>query len=418
MQLNLNEYYYRPSMTEGPESYTHTLQGLDGVSGKRVEDFLPRDWYSSAVYRNILDMINTLQVTRNKLLGGTYGHFFITPTYNRMPQKTILGLNFPGSYETPPDQDGMTRWVQTTSYKNNEKAFWGFAAKKIGNHGDWTIPAYIKTHVFGEKSGAAGAPNYPAQSIPAFVKKVTWAGYKKWIYKGHPFWLTKSITTGDNSANNKRIMAGNGYSSMDIVNLTRSLDWEMNRVHLPLPFNLRQWATKYNQLAMSNSSISWAERVTQLVILNKWLVIMKEKIRAAITKSNLTLKVAEESLRKEDARILKEQADEQAAREQKRLLEIEKERAEAQAIIDAEKLKLAEEAKAQAQKEAAEATEQARIKAQEKLPVSLPAPISVPVPTIPTPTPSIPYQAVPVVEKKTGILPIAAIGAALFYLLG
>ncbi len=445
----LSAYYYRPSLiandTAQQVNESPTMGAVSTAlnpSGKTWEDFLPRDWYSSAVYRNILDMLNTLIIVRTNLQKAIYAEFFITHTYNNSPTKTVLGLNYPGSYETRPDQDGMTRHVQTAAYKSNQQAFWGFAAKKIGAHGDWTIPAYIKTHIFGEKSGAAGAPNLDAQKIPAFVSKMNWAGYKK--YKN--VWLTAPLygymnkqIAGTNHEPNIRIRGGNGYSTTDLVSLVRSLDWEMNRVHLPLPFNLRQWTTTYNQLALSKSSISFAERFRQLIIMRNWLTIMQEKVRKAIDASNLAVKVAEQSLRNENAAIVKANAEEKARLEAERAKQIETERIAAQKMLEAQRAKLAEEMRAMIAKEKAAALKAAadEIKQAQTKPV---APISTqpqvtttPVVSTPAPIPSaefkapVVYGAAPTIigdEQRIPLpvtppspiakaLPLLAVGAAL-----
>jgi hypothetical protein len=415
---NLGNYYYRPSMTLGA-TITQT-----NPSGKTVQDFLPADWYSSAVYRNILDMINTLMVIRKKLLGAAYGRF-VNP-YNAywtnpsvVNEYSILSPYSGAGYrsiQVMTDDGPETKRIRG---ENNAdlQAFWGYAAKKIGDHKNWTVPAFIKTHIFGNKTGTMGAPQYPAVQIPQVVSIMKWSGYR-----------LDGKTWKDN-AHNKRIMAGGGYSTIDLVSLVRSLDWEMNRVHMPMPSNLRQWAAIYNQLAYESSYISWYERIVQLKRLGAWLVVMKEKTRAAIAASNLTYKVAEESLVLENADIVKRNAQEQARLETERLKQIETERIAAQQFIEAEKIRLADEAVAAEKARIAAAS---RAQAQAALQtayspdgvlITAPPIVSAPPPIVssapPTITQATPYTT-PVITRPpkpgAGIVPLLATGAAAFFL--
>lgn len=418
-------YYYRPSHPRLHISGTGTLGATiteTNPSGKTVQDFLPADWYSSAVYRNILDMINTLMVIRMKLLGAAYGRFVMPYSETKsLSRWSTFGLYSGAIYWDEIARDGFGDWRIKRIDLNANKAFWGYAAKKIGDHKAWTIPSFIAMKVFMlSNSTTTNAPGYQITKIGKVVKLMDFYGYKRTNnHKGY------DLTT----PYHRRLLAGNGYSTTDLVSLVRSLDWEMNRVHIPLPSDLRQWTTIYNQLAFENNHISWYERIHQLKRLGAWLVIMKEKTRAAIVASNLSVKVAEESLKLENAEIVKTNAEEQARIETQRLKQIEAERIAAQQFIAAEKIRLADEAVA---------TEKVRIAAASKAQaaaalqtayspdgvlITAPPIVSAPPPVVtsapPTITQATPY-ATPVITRPpkpgAGIVPLLATGAAAFFL--
>lgn len=404
---------------------------VPNVSGKTWQDFLTREWFDSSVYRNILDMLNTLDVARQNLYNGALGQF-ISP---RMMQPGCL--HYAGLYG--PTGLGNMAKVRADQYR----AFWGWA-NQFTPAGQATVSTYIYQKIF---LGTGRVPEYVKDN--AHVQNVLKAaGYKTDRINGNygitcPFGARNTAET-----HNERVKAGLGYSSADIVNLVRSLDWEMNRVHLPLPFNLRQWATQYARFALDTSGIGWSERVKQLRDLKKWIVIMREKIRQAVAASGLERKVAEESLRRENEAIIKRRAEEQAAAEAARLRQIEQERIAARKLIAEERQRLTEELQREiaAAKEAALKAAQEEIRQTQIMPIPpvavqpevtpkapVPAPAPVPAvefqpPTVITPVPTIapepvfmpavaPLPAVaPVTQPAGNLMPLAIAAAAFFFM--
>lgn len=417
-QTSLDAYYYRPSMMDNePQVVAPQAASLDGVptpgnpSGKTWRDFLPRDWFDSSVYRNILDMLNTLEVVDRNLLRGTYGQFLTTVSRAGTSQIRVM----------------------LTGPLPDDRAFWGYAHKKTP-WGDQTISRYIFKYVFGGKNYTG----HDVGSLPEVQRALKNAGYRAPIRSINRLQYgamnnpreSKKFVSDEVDRHNRRITAGNGYSSQDIINIVRSLDWEMNRVHLPLPFNLRQWAIRYQQLTMVDNGISWAERVQQLRKLYNWIRIMREKIRQAIDASNLKKKVAEQSLRKENAAIVKANAEQRKKLELQRMKEIEAERKASQTMIVQEKKRLATELLRQTQKQTARVlTEQQRAMKQAKIqpvaPIATRPEVVGPTPRLappPKPTPEFkapqitravaPIDTVPVPKQPTNILPLIAVGAA------
>lgn len=214
----------------------------------------------------------------------------------------------------------------------------------------------------------------------------------------------------------------------------------MNRVHLPLPFNLRQWASQYARFSLDNTGIGWSERVRQLRDLQKWIVIMKEKIRKAIDVSGLAVKVAEQSLRDENAAIIKEREQERLAREEARRIQIKQERIAAEKLIEEERKRLVEKMKQEIAlaREEAMRVAQAEIQQAKTAPVApvvvqpevttqapLPAPPPTPAvefqpPAVITPVPTItPAPAfVPPPATRANALPLIAAAIGAFFLMG
>ncbi len=427
------DYYYRPSMVAFDHSQNSaapvtTLHGLGQAgtspSGKTVQDFLPRDWFDSSVYRNILDMINTLEVTRQNLYHGALGQFI---NVRRLPNM-VRGELRPG-YVCHHKAELQGPHPLAPTLAPERKAFWGWAHKQTPA-GDSTIVHFVHKKIF----ECGGTPKGFVQDNFCVRNALKNAGYLADSGGNYGVTCPKGAR---NSAerHNARVKAGMGYTSQDIVNLVRSLDWEMNRVHLPLPFNLRQWATRYSEFSLDNTGIGWAQRVYGLRDLQKWIVIMREKIRKAIDASNLTLKVAEESLRKENAAIIKERAEERKIREEKRKIEIQQERIAAEKLIDAERKRLVDEMRARSaatRKRAMEAAqreiEQAKVAPVPPVAVKPEVTPAAPVPApVPKPTPVFVQPAVtapvPVVAptpvtppKETNWLPliIGGVTAVLF----
>ncbi len=396
-----------------------------GASGLTVRDFLPRDWFDSSVYRNILDMINTLGVVRNKLYNAALGHLISTRQW-KDARGNIACRN---RVTVSPARTPLHEY----------QAFWGYA-HQFTPAGDRTVNKFVYEKIF---KGTGSTPEFVGQS-PHVQQILKNAGYVPFPGSAEYGWTCPNPGRRPERMSvdrlNKAVMAGGGYSNHDLIQLVRQLDWEMNRVHLPLPFNLRQWAVKYNELGLIASSVSYAERIKQLEDLKKWIIIMREKIRQAINASNLNRKVAEESLRKEDARILKENQEQRKAREAARLKQIEEERKAARELIEAEKKRIREEARKaiederkRAEAEAAATTR--NIQQQKTKPVTVaptgkvvsikPQPAPIPIPTVPFKPPSlvstpptIAPERLPVTETRQNWLPLVIGGAAALLFMG
>ncbi len=423
------DYYYRPSMV----APMPTLQGMGQVnpSGKTVQDFLPKDWYDSAVYRNILDMLNTIEVAMGNMYNAGIGQFIAAPL------RTYQGA------QGPQERCGTTAElaVPTGFGGPDYQAFWGYAASRVGAAGQDTPGNFIWQVIFkgtGPKPASVGASPY----LQKILRDAGYQAYPGTVQYG---WNCKSRELSAGPAtpasvrtvdtHNKRIKSGLGYSNADITNLVRSLDWEMNRVHLPLPFNLRQWVTRYNELSIGNVSIAWAERIKQLRDLAKWLVIMREKVRQAIDASNLARKVAEESLRKENAAIIQEQEAQRIAREQARRQQIEQERIAAEKLIAEEKKRLMEQLQAEIEAAKKEALQTAQTEIQQRkvqpvapvaiqpevtpaAPVAAPAPIPAPAfkpPALVSTPPVVAPEPIPATPPRGNALPLLVAGAAALF---
>lgn len=432
------DYYYRPSMTSSLPS----LHGLGQInpSGKTVQDFLPADWFASSVYRNILDMLNTLEVARKNLYNGALGQFISVrmwrPSSFDAENGGVIQPLGCGQYADLTGPSG----IGNPATKQDYQAFWGWA-NQFTPAGQGTVSRYIYEKIF---LGTGATPGQVRQSghMQNVLKA---AGYVSDRIGGN-YGITCPLGPPRSPAetHNLRVKSGLGYTSADIVNLVRSLDWEMNRVHLPLPFNLRQWANHYNQFSLDNTGIGWSQRVFGLRDLQKWIVIIREKVRRAIDASNLAIKVAEQSLRDENAAIIKEREQERIAREEARRIQIEQERIAAEKMIEEERKRLVEKMKAEiaaAQEEAMRVAqqeiEQAKIapvppvvvqpEVTAKAPVSAPPPTPAPEfqpPAVITPVPTIapepafipPPTTAPGARGNAFPLIAAAIGA--FFFLG
>ncbi len=409
------EYYYRPSMV----APAPTLRGLGQVnpSGKTVQDFLPADWFNSSVYRNILDMLNTLEVTRKNLYNGALGQFIGVRFVGRGYQAFFADPEN-GGLPPPPGCAQYAALYGPGKFGGNEyKAFWGWA-NQFTPAGQGTVSRYIYEKIF---LGTGRVPEYVKDN--GHVQNVLKAaGYVSDRIGGN-YGIYCPVTGPRNTAesHNLRVRSGLGYSSADIVNLVRSLDWEMNRVHLPLPFNLRQWATRYNEFTLDNTGIGLSQRVFALRDLQKWLVIMKEKIRKAIDASNLAVKVAEQSLRNENAAIIKEREQQRIAREEARRIQIEQERIAAEKLIEEERKRLVEKMKA----EIAAAQEEAIRMAQQEIEQAKTAPVppvvakpevteQAPTPA-PMPVPAVEFQPPAVITPVPTIAPVPTLAPELVY---
>lgn len=438
--LRTAAYYYRPSRIalDAPQQIA-PFAGLGQVtaqnpSGKTWQDFLPRDWFESSVYRNILDMLNTLEVARKNLYNGALGQFINTRMVGGGYQMFIADAENGGVAAPPGCAQYAALYGPQPHGSHGYKAFWGWA-NQFTPAGQGTVSTYIYQKIF---LGTGRTPEYVKDS--GHVQNVLRAaGYQSDRIGGNVGIVCSLGPRNQIEAHNLRVKSGLGYSQADIVNLVRSLDWEYNRVHLPLPFNLRQWATRYNELSLDNTGIGWAQRVIQLRDLKKWIVIMREKTRQAIDASNLAIKVAEQSLRDENARIIRETEAARIERERVRAAEIEAERVAAQKMLEEERKRLQEEMQAMiaAEKEAALKAAQEEIRTIQdqqavapagtvQPPVAVPAPEPIPAeefepPTIITPPPTIVPEAFPAQVPVTAAqppnaLPLILAGAAAFFM--
>jgi len=162
----------------------------------------------------------------------------------------------------------------------------------------------------------------------------------------------------------KHYKSAGQINAQELVNLSRSLNWEMNRVRLPLPNNWRQInfttiagtgafdvkhkSGRFAYYYMTNESVLeyWRliDTLTQLKLALKGL---REVVRREIDAANLARQVQEETLRREEEELRTREANQQAALERAIAIAAEREAA-AEAIIEAERVRNEEAAAAAA----------------------------------------------------------------------
>ncbi len=135
----------------------------------------------------------------------------------------------------------------------------------------------------------------------------------------------------------------------DLLGLARNINWELNRVRLPIPHNFRQIADKiqgrnYSAISSSTDFINLVELIQVYKQLKDAIKILRVSTRKEIDAANLARKVQEETLRREQEALITRQAAEKLAEENRlkilaeRKAALEREFAEAEAL----KIKLAE----------------------------------------------------------------------------
>lgn len=274
------------------------LSGMnDDITASQVKEY-----FDVSVYRNILDMLQTLEARNWELI-------------YQLRQNAFMFIN---AYHPELGFNGMIIKVIT-----------GFAVNQMG-------------------------ATYTGHAIHApkeYLKRLIW---------------DKNIP--NNIIPTKQSVQTPVYNVYDLLNISRQIEWEMNRVRLPVPHNFRQML---NQIQGKDYRVSiagrdcdddgifchdvytlasgnlLAERYINLVNMIKaaqqiWLAkdTMIEKIRKEIDAANLAKKVQEETIRKEtEALITRQQAEEQAKQKELEILAAkkaayEKELNEAQALTD------------------------------------------------------------------------------------
>jgi len=117
----------------------------------------------------------------------------------------------------------------------------------------------------------------------------------------------------------------------DLLNLGRSIDWEMNRVRLPVPHNFRQFLSKMQNMPLTigitmrgaraggplvsdASAINFIEAMERFGQLLDAVKAMREAVRKEIDAAALARQVEEETLRREQEELIsREQAAKEAA---------------------------------------------------------------------------------------------------------
>lgn len=105
----------------------------------------------------------------------------------------------------------------------------------------------------------------------------------------------------------------------DAMSLVRNINWEMNRLRIEIPFDLRQLLNQMNNYAASmprgdfaDSAIVAYKLHNEVKNLQKKIVPrMKEEIKKKIKEAELTEKVAADEMRKENEKTLTEKEREQ-----------------------------------------------------------------------------------------------------------
>lgn len=118
----------------------------------------------------------------------------------------------------------------------------------------------------------------------------------------------------------------------DLLELGRQIEWEMNRVRLPVPHNFRQYLSKLQKfpwrVEFENgkivkyekdplAAVKLIEGINQLGHLKEVVETMRDEVRKEIDAAQLAEKVQEETIRRENEELISraKAADEAAARE-------------------------------------------------------------------------------------------------------
>lgn len=294
-----------------------------------LSDADTKEYFDVGVYRNILDMLNSID--------------------------GVLNLWGNSLYNEAIKVEGMFINMGT-----------GYAVPIVGNHGSHkSAGLLIRKRV--QEAGLATPPPY---NIPFFP----WG-----------------------SPNVMRPKPTRPSAIFDILNLSRSINWELNRVRLPVPHNFRQIADKiqgrnFNAMRLNLNAPNPNARsqpllfLAEFITLNEYLVVFKDlkhsvnvmrnAVRKEMDAANLAEKVEEETLRREQAELISRQRAASEAEKRKLIILEEKKAVIQKEFEEAEKLKatmaaekeklLQEKAALAAQKENAATQEEAeRLKQQQ-----------------------------------------------------
>lgn len=133
----------------------------------------------------------------------------------------------------------------------------------------------------------------------------------------------------------------NNFEIRDLLLLARNMNWELNRLRLPIPANFRQInsAIQGRAYKSSNDYINLVQLIDVYGQLKKAIAALRVGVRKEIDAANLASKVREDTLRVENAAIItREAAKIEAEKRRLQILE-EKKIAYEKELSDATKLK-------------------------------------------------------------------------------
>jgi len=219
-----------------------------------------KDYFSVPVYRNILDMLNTFDLILSRYANGVNNIILRTSMNDRAAIGHAVGIV--GAQSAP--------WY--TSAKYNNKLLVKVKLPKIA------ITNYYKHKNYGSSGG--DEPRLQARDLSRYV------------------------------ALNKNLFRSPVASSAELINLSRTLEYEFNRVRLPLPHNFRQLI---NKLSPGRSLLILWENLSAISQLYNAISTMRGAVRNEIDAANLAEKVQEETLRLENEELItREEATAQA----------------------------------------------------------------------------------------------------------
>jgi len=290
-----------------------------------VVDDLDRNFFTSSVYRNILDMISTVDVIRAELMDELARIVFAKSTSYRVPRwqwnapylrsASTDNVSGPDGYVDPRPRFPRSPSVGTASV--------GYAiskgAPKYGNYRSfmWLVtPVFLGQRFDGANSDQAGvlwllrrypdlarlkaeAPTPDARTwnaIASDVQKMIAGRGSPSVLQWYSQWNTpryfSTIVLQEMAFSSRRISEAlmNVRSiSLDLKARIRNIEWELNRVHLPMVDDLRAWVTEIdihirklptNAGRLDHGVIRAYEVALSLNKLKSWIKIMREKIKA------------------------------------------------------------------------------------------------------------------------------------------
>ncbi len=275
-----------------------------------------KEYFEVSAYRNVLDMLNTFEGVLNR-----WGQDLHDQNINL--------------YSFPPG----ARYLGAANV--------GYAISKIGQQHGWN-EVYVYSAKQLSKNGLR--PVLPVASNYTFLTQAFERGFSG----------SAGTQAHYQAIINKYKTLSGHFNVADLLNLARQINWELNRVRLPVPHNFRQINEKiqgraYNivarkgqdgSIAKGNNSnyINLMELISVYGQLKVSINVLRVSTRKEIDAANLARKVQEETLRREQEALITRQKAEAEA-EARRLIilserkaALEKEFQEAEAL----KAKLAE----------------------------------------------------------------------------
>ncbi len=272
-----------------------------------------KEYFDISSYRNTLDMINTFDGVLNR-----WG--------NDLHNQGVY-FYFAAIYDQAPDNTPYYNGVRVAISRNT--GIVGYAISRIGNKGVYATPGELI-----KRTMQTNGLNNPALPSPRQLS-------------ANSLVLKKEIT--------QRTYKNVGFSIRDLLLLSRNLNWELNRLRLPVPANFRQinstiqgkdysMIRDFNtnnrgiNISASKAFITLIELMGVYSQLKKAVNVLRVSVRKEIDAANLSKKVREETLRQEQAALITRQQAQQEA-EQKRIeILAEKKASYEKEILDAQRL--------------------------------------------------------------------------------